>query len=193
MTNASKPSRRIYSQQVDSLNRSTRIYVQFSGWPHVVPFSDSNTSARGIIEAMRQFFSNIGVPIKLWSDNGPQFAAAELKKFLKDWDIIGGTSSPHYAQSNGRAEVEVKTIKKLINGCSTSGSFDPDKFAKAILLFRNTLRVGGASPAQAIFNRPVRDFLPAHRRAFAAEWQKASDILEKTSLRAKDLQMEHLN
>ena len=139
------------------------------------------------------FFSNEGVPVKLWSDNGRQFAAAEFKTFLKDWDIVGGTSSPHYAQSNGRAVVEVKTTKKLINGCSTSGSFDADKFAKAILLFGNTPRLGGASPAQAIFNRPARDSHPAHRRAFAAEWQKVCDTLEKKSRRAKDLQIEHFN
>ena len=77
---------------------------QFSGWPHVVAYPKINTSAKQVIEAARQFFSNVGAPVKFWSDNGPQFVAAEFKKFLEDWGIIGGTFSPHYAQSNGRAE-----------------------------------------------------------------------------------------
>jgi len=125
---------------------------QFSGWPHVVPFKDWNTSARQVIDAVRQFFSNVGAPVKFWPDNGPQFKATEFKKFSEDWQIISGSSSPHYAQSNGPAEAEVKTMKKLITGSSSSGTFDNDKFAKAILLFWNAPRLGGASPAQLVSN-----------------------------------------
>jgi len=61
----------------------------------------------------------------------------------------------------------------------TSGSFDDDGFSKAILLFRNTPRSGGSSPAQLVFGRPVRDTLPAHRRSFAPEWQHKDDQIEK--------------
>jgi len=112
----------------------------------------------------------VGVPVKLWSDNGPQFISSEFKQFLNDWGILAGTSSPHYPQSNGRAETKVKVMKKLIAGSSTSGSLDDNKFAKAILVFRNTQRLGGASPAQRVFGGPMRDTLPVHRRAFAPEW-----------------------
>ena len=84
-------------------------------------------------------------------------------------------------------------MKKLIAGTWTSGTFDEDKFGKALLLFRNAPRSGGASPAQLVFKRPVRDCLPAHRRSFAPEWQKAADVLEKRSRRATELRAEHFN
>ena len=191
---AKRPFEQIHADLGTVNGRNFLIMVdQFSGWPHVVPFANMNTSARQVIDAARQFFSNVGAPVKFWSDNGPQFKAAEFKQFLKDWQIIPGTSSPHYAQSNGRAEAEVKTMKKLIAGSSSSGTFDPDKFAKALLLFRNAPRLGGASPAQLVFNRPVRDSLPAHHRAFAAEWQSAADVLEERAKKAKHLQVEHFN
>ena len=73
--------------------------------------------------------------MKIWKDNGRQFVSAEFRSILKDCGVAQGTSSPHYVQSNGRAEAEVKTMKKLIKESSTSGSFDQEKFAKALLMF----------------------------------------------------------
>ena len=115
------------------------------------------------------------------------------KSFLHDWGVNAYTSSPHYAQSNGRAEAEIKSMKALIKGAWASGVFSADTFAKSLLMFRNAPRSGGASPARIVFNRPVRDSLPAHRRSFAPEWQKAADILDKRAHRSKDLQIEHYN
>ncbi|KAI9555911.1 hypothetical protein GHT06_018436 [Daphnia sinensis] len=84
-------------------------------------------------------------------------------------------------------------MKKLIAGSWRKGSFDANQFAKSLLLFRNALRSGAASPAQMVFNRPLRDALPAHRRSFAPEWQQKAYILEKRARRAKDIQIEHYN
>jgi hypothetical protein len=167
---------------------------QFSGWPQVYPFPDTNTSTRRIIDALRSFFTcGAGAPIKLWSDGGPQFKSDEYLTFLREWDISHGRSSPHHPKSNGYAEAAVKSMKKLIAGSWTSGSFDLDKFGKGLLLFRNAPIAGGASPSQVVFNRPTRDLIPAHRRSFAPEWQKAAGILEKRALRAKELRTFHYN
>jgi hypothetical protein len=78
----------------------------------------------------------------------------------------------------------------LIAGSWTSGTFDQDKFGKALLLFRNAPIAGGASPSQIVFNRPTRDLIPAHRRSFAPEWQQVAAHLEKRTRRAKELQVQ---
>jgi hypothetical protein len=67
----------------------------------------------------------------------------------------------------------------------TSGSFDLDKFGKGLLLFRNAPIAGGAPPFQVVLNRPTRDVIPAHRRSFAPEWQRAAGILENRALQAR--------
>jgi hypothetical protein len=155
------------------------IVDQFSGWPAVTTFPDKHTTARRLINSFRSFFMDTGgAPVKIFSDNSP-FKAAELQDFLRDWGVAFGSSSPHYHQSNGRAEAAIKSMNKLIIGSRTGGQPDPDKLAKAILLFRNAPRYGGASPAQLVFNRPIRDSLPAHQRSFAPEWQRRADVLEK--------------
>ena len=160
----------------------------FSGWRHVVPFPDKNTSARKIVDAFRSFFSfGAGAPVKFWSDGGPQFTFDEFYMFLRDWGINHGVSSAGYSQSNGFAEVSVKSMKKLIRGSWTAGSFNIDEFSKGLLHYRNAPIYGGALPAQLVFNLPVRDCLPAHRRAFAPQWQKSATQMEKTAMRARSL------
>lgn len=162
------------------------IVDQFSGWPAITMFSYKNTTARRLINSYRTFFVDTGgAPVKIYSINTP-FGAAELQFFLRDWGVVFGSSSPHYHQSNGRAKAAIKSMKKFVIGSRTGGQPDPDKLAKAILLFRNAPRYGGASPAQPMFNRPIRDSLPAYQRSFAPEWHRAVEVLEQRMHRANN-------
>ena len=77
-------------------------------------------------------------------------------------------------------------MKKLLETCWTDDTSDKDKFAKQRLLFRNAPRSGGASPAQFVFGRPLRDCLPAHRISFAPEWQTPIEKLEQRTERVNE-------
>ena len=71
-------------------------------------------------------------------------------------------SSAYNPRSNGRAEVAVKSMKRLLSdNISDSGDLDTDRFTRAILQFRNTPDPeNGISPAEIIFCRLLRDSLP---------------------------------
>ena len=85
------------------------------------------------------------------------------------------TSSPHYPQSNGKAEATVKSMKTLISAAWTSCSVNWDQLSCALFQYRNTpCRKDGLSPTQKIFGHPVQDTLPAYRRSFAPKWQRSS-------------------
>ena len=67
------------------------------------------------------------------------------------------TSSPTHAQSNGKAEGAVKTVKRLFTKCQESGLSE----YLALLDWRNTPSQGiGTSPAQRLMGRRCKTLLP---------------------------------
>ncbi|MEL6804973.1 MAG: hypothetical protein AAFO91_14455, partial [Bacteroidota bacterium] len=102
------------------------------------------------------------------TDGGPQFQAEAFLQFLTTWAIKHRTPSPCYPQSNGRAELGIKTAKRLLKeNTGPNGQIDNDRIARAVLQYHNTpLRDGPMSPAQLLFGRALADFLPANPKAY---------------------------
>jgi len=95
----------------------------------------------------------------------------EFRRFAEKYDFQHTTSSPHYPQSNGRAEAAVKTIKKLFEK-ATEDREDPHL---ALLAFRNTpTEQLGASPAQIMFGQRTRTHLPTTNRMLSSAHDTAA-------------------
>ena len=144
-------------------------------WPDIIEMGKDTTAAK-LTTTLRDYFCHAAAPLDLlWSDGGPQFTSHHFADFLQTWGVTHVTSSPHYPQSNGKAEATVKSMKKIISAAWTGHSVNWDQFSRALLQYRNTpCRKDGLSPAQKLFGHPVQDTLPAHRRSFAPEWQRSS-------------------
>ena len=136
---------------------------RLSGWVEVFSSIAGTTlaGAAGLIRHLRSFFATFGVPEELASDGGPEFRAGNTEAFLKLWGVRHRVSSAYFPQSNGRAEVAVKTAKRLLrSNTGPTGSLDHDQFVRAMLQLRNTPDPDcKLSPAQIIFGRPLRDSL----------------------------------
>ena len=115
------------------------------------------TTTKSVCKVFKTLFARYGVPDMLVTDNGPQFSSAEFATSAKVWDFHHQTSSPHYPQSNGKAENAVKTIKRLSTKCRESGHSE----FRALLDLRNTPSDEmGTSPAQRFLGRRCRTLLP---------------------------------
>ena len=173
---------------------------RLSGWVEVFgsPAGTTLAGAAGLIRHLRSFFATFGVPEELSSDGGPEFTAGCTEAFLRLWGVRHRVSSAHFPQSNGRAEVAVKTAKRLLmSNTGPTGSLDHDRFLRAMLQLRNTPDPDcHISPAQIVFGRPLRDTLsfvnrlekfsnphvrPLWRQAWAAKEQALRSRFTRTT------------
>ena len=115
----------------------------------------SNAGSAGLIKCLRKWFSTFGVPKELSSDGGPEFSASATSEFLRKWGIMHRKSSAYHPKSNGRAEVAVKTVKRLLrSNVGPHGSLNTDRFLRAVIQLRNTPDPDcGVSPAEIVFGR----------------------------------------
>ena len=136
------------------------IVDRYSNWPIV---EESANGSAGLISALRRVFVTYGIAEELSTDGGPEFTASKTQQFLHDWRVRHRLSSAYFPHSNCRAEVGVKTIKRLITENTHNGSIDTDRFQRAMLQYRNSPdRDTRLSPAMCLFGRPIRDFIPIH-------------------------------
>ena len=135
------------------------IVDRHSNWSIVERAQDG---AQGLINTLRKTFATYGIPDELSSDGGPEFIAHTTRKFLSEWGIHHRLSSVAFPHSNCRAEIGVKTIKRLItNNVGKNGDINVDSFQRAILQYRNTPdHDTKLSPAMCIFGRPTKDLIP---------------------------------
>ncbi|XP_068216653.1 uncharacterized protein [Palaemon carinicauda] len=127
----------------------------------------------------------VGVPLRLRTDGGPQFTSREFADFAERWGVHHITSSPHYPQSNGHAEAAVKAVKHLILKTAPSGNIDCEAFDRGLLELRNMPNHSGRSPAQILYGHPLRTCVPAHPQSFMECWQeRAHDCDRRAAARA---------
>ena len=138
---------------------------RFTNWPDLRQASaaTAEAGAAGLIKALRQLFAQFGVPEHLSSDGGPEYTSQIIKDFMSRWGITHRLSSAYHPQSNGRAEVALKAMKRLlVDNVDENGNINTDAVMRGMLQLRNTPeRDSGLSPAQVLLGRSLRDSLPA--------------------------------
>ena len=153
---------------------------RLTGFVELGYFSSSVPSS-AIINTLREFFQRWGVAEEISLDGGPNLSFKEVKDWLKSWGVKIRPSSAYYPQSNGRAEVAVKTLKRLLQGNTGSkGTINTDNVAKALLQYRNTpLRDVNKSPAQLALGRDLRDGIPVARERYKVDLNWAHYLRER--------------
>lgn len=155
---------------------------RYSGWLDLVKVQDG--TFRTLSSNLRRWFAQWGVPRILETDGGPPFNGGPFSAFMEQWGVKHRLSSAYYAQSNGRAELAVKTAKRLLrDNTGKSGELDTNGVTRALLQYRNTpLRETDDSPAEIIYGRRLRDGLPTPTDG-RPEWKRLRVLREQSSAR----------
>lgn len=131
----------------------------FSKWIEVVNMRD-NIKAGNLIKKLREIFSRMGLPLVCVSDNGPQLVSQEFESFLTRNGIKHITIAYYKSQSNGAAEVLVKTFKTAMKKMVETNKDLDHCLHSWLLLHRNTPHSStGISPTVLMFGRRTRTML----------------------------------
>ena len=153
------------------------IVDRFSNWLSIVQLKRDTSDE--LLRILRDYFSIFGIPLTFTSDGAKVFTAKVVEDFFDRYGVIHRITTAYNPKSNKRAEVAVKSAKRLIrDNLSQTGTLDTDKMTRAILQHRNTpCAITGLSPAQIVFGRVLRDFLPLQPGKFTPrqEWRQAAD------------------
>ena len=161
---------------------------RLTGWLEIAHLKGDTTSNK-LIKHFRTYFMRYGAPTEISIDGGTNLNSEEMTRFFEKWGVSTRVSSAYFAQSNGRAEVAVKTAKRvLMDNTGPGGTLDTDKVAVALLQYYNTpLRDVNRSPAQLATGRQLRDGVPTDARHYKINinWRK--------TLRDREAQMTKAN
>ena len=187
-----------HSVCADFFTINTRNYLaicdRYSGWLSVLKL-DRDDSAN-IIKALRDYCCTFEIPAILSTDGASVFTSQQMQHFCQQWGITQRISSAYHPTSNKRAELGVKSAKRMVrDNIHPDGSLDNDAFARALLTHRNNpCPTTGLSPAQILFGRVLRDFLPVQPGKFSPrpEWRLAADQRAQALARRHILKHEQL-
>ena len=132
---------------------------RYSDWPII---EQPQEGSKGLIDCLQCIFGTFGIPDECVTNGGPEFTVTATCQFLKDWRVHHGLSSVAHPHSNCRAEIGVKTVKRLnTNNTDPHGSLNTDALQHPILQYQNTPDTATKlSPAQCVFGCPIKDFIP---------------------------------
>ena len=93
----------------------------------------------GSLHVSDEYVLPLEFPEELASYCGPEFTSAATRQFLASWDVHRRLPSVAYPHSNCRAEIGVKTIKRLIaDNTDLNGDLNTDALQRSMLQCRNT-------------------------------------------------------
>ena len=149
---------------------------RFTGWPGVY----TGSAASDVVSVLSHICEDYGVPITCTTDGGPPYDSHKVKHMMATYGISHRLCSVGNPHANCRAELAVKSVKRMLrDNITATGTLDRVKFSRALLTYRNTPdRDTGMSPAVALFNRQLRDFLPK-APLISPMWKQIADDRER--------------
>ena len=127
---------------------------RYTGWPGVFV----GATGFDVTKSLARLCENYSVPVSCTLDGGPNLTTKVVEDMMRDYGIhhrISSVANPH---ANARAELGVKTVKRmLLDDVSARGTLDRTKVSRALLQLRNTPdRDTKLSPAKALYGRELR-------------------------------------
>ena len=114
----------------------------YSNYPEIAKLSSISSS--DVILYMKSIFARHGIPSVVVSDNATCYSSRLYREFAEEYIFLHRTSSPGYAQSNGKAERGVGIVKSVLNKAFDSNA---DLYL-SLLAYHTAPMACGKSPSE---------------------------------------------
>lgn len=167
----STPFRRIAMDIVGPLERSSSsnqyilvISDYATRYPEAFPLRTITTAK--IIPALDQFFSRVGIPDEIITDQGTNFTSRLMKLLHKQLGISPIQTSPYHPQTDGLVERFNQTLKNMLRKFVSDTGKDGDKWLPFLLFaYREVPQAStGFSPFELVYGWSVQGPLDLLRK-----------------------------
>ncbi|XP_068229607.1 uncharacterized protein [Palaemon carinicauda] len=188
-----EPFERLVLDCVGPLPRSSKgneylltIMCSATRFPEAIPLR--TVSADKIIEALNKFFSLVGLPKEVQTDQGTNFTSKKFKSFLACQNIKHCLSSPYHPQSQGVVERFHRTFKTMLRTYCCENEKEWDVFIPMLLFaVRDSVHSSlGYSPFQLVYVHQVRSPMEVIKNKFISD-EKDSITLQEMKKKIKKI------
>ena len=150
-------------------------------FPEAIPLR--KITAPAIVKALIKFFTLVGLPKSIQSDQGTNFMSNIFKQVMKELGIKQHTSSAYHPESQGVLERFHQTLKSMLRTyCFENGKDWEDGVPLALFAVREVVQESlGFSPFELVFGHTVRGPLKLLKEKWLAEESNESNLLSYVS------------
>ena len=179
-----EPFERIAIDMVGPLPRSRKGYQYVlvicdyaTRYPETVPLR--TTDAHKVAEELIVFFSRMGIPREILSDQGTNFMSQLLKEIYRLLHVHPIRTTPYHPQTDGLVERFNKTLKAMLKKVASEEGRDWDTLLPYILFaYREVPQATtGFSPFELVFGREVRGPLDVLKEGWEANKRSSESVV----------------
>ena len=146
-------------------------------FPEAFPLRSIKTPK--IISSLVQFFSRVGIPDEIITDQGTNFTSKLMKQLHQQLGITGIRTTPYHPQTDGLVERFNSTLKSMLRKFVDDTGRDWDKWLPFVLFaYREVPQAStGFSPFELLYGFPVQGPLDLLKKSWEAKQPAPQGVL----------------
>ena len=150
-------------------------------FPEAIPLR--NIKTKNIVKALVKFFTFVGLPKSVQSDQGSNFMSGIFQQVMHELGITQYKSSPYHPESQGALERFHQTLKNMIRSYCFDTEKDWDEGIHLLLFaVRESVQESlGFSPFELVFGHTVRGPLKLLKETFLSDDDSSLNLLQYVS------------
>ena len=150
-------------------------------FPEAIPFR--NISAKAIVKALIKFFTLVGLPKSIQSDQGSNFMSGLFQQVMDDLGIKQYRSSTYHPESQGALERFHQTLENMIRSYCFDTNRDWNEGVHLLLFaVRESVQESlGLSPFELVFGHSVRGPLKLFKEKLLSHDDVSLNLLQYVS------------